>query len=219
MAVTQKTLDSLSLNKGRLGELTVVIWNVSDPCTAYPDDNETTSCAFLEICPYKKEGKCKVQVQYMKYLFDSLIKDTQDILTQIQIHKIGLFLFPLYQHLIKFKMEAYGVKRVTLETEKGSKSIHPIFREIRETMKTIEGFYKSIGIGFMNLETPPDPESTVQDDWLRQHGDPDYYEREVLGNESATEGEAETENEENNVSTSKESKPAKRGKSNTSKRK
>lgn len=150
-------LGNVEIHKGATRDsIPVVMWDAIPQCT--PDE-----CKMQEACPYIQTGKCGVRLKYIKHVYSSLLGqvDREDA---IALFKIGFHLVPLYGHLIQFKMEEFG-QRVMNTASNGKRYINPIFKEIRETIKTINIVMKDL-------------RGSVEADILRDamtHGDNEYY--------------------------------------------
>jgi hypothetical protein len=126
------TVGIFARSLGKNTKKTFIGWESINDCT-----NE--DCPIQPRCPFLKRGKCSVQVSYLNhfydYLADKYLTCEDDILFQV-----GMMLMPLYGTLIKLKMieASLTMGDISFTTNRGY-NIHPIYREIRETMKTIVG--------------------------------------------------------------------------------
>ncbi len=135
--VTEK--GTLRPTKGDLRGHRWIIFDAATRCQA-------EDCPLFTDCPYEKVGKCTVETKYTTAIFDSICDEIGDKLNQRTLNKISLHLFPLYSQLIKMKKVALGITNPTYNTVQGAKKIHPIFREIREVIKSLESTQRSMGI-------------------------------------------------------------------------
>jgi hypothetical protein len=105
-------------------------------------------CPVFDLCVYSKNSRerCEVEIRYLDAVMKSLADMIGKDITQAVQNKITLHLLPLFQQLVRFQIEAYGVHNVLHTTPRGSIMVHPIFKEIRETIKAIENTQKSMGI-------------------------------------------------------------------------
>ena len=124
------------------GDLRGHKWIIFDAVTQC----QAEDCPLFNICPYEKTGKCSVESKYATAIFETIIDDIGDKLTQRLLNKISLHLVPLYGMLVKMKKVALSITSPTYETVQGAKKIHPIFREIREVISSIEKTQRSMGI-------------------------------------------------------------------------
>ena len=188
MASTPDLRNSLVVTRGKKKDLSLAVWDAVGPCTGNEDADEDRCPLHLD-CPYlmmtnpnllnlstggrTDPDKCVLQAKYLDYVYKSLVLDNQKNLDQHQVDSIGLHLVPLYGHLIKFKMVEFVLGNNTMLTGgKGAKCVHPIYKEIRETLKTICTMWHDIGIRSAKL-----PASAAHPDFesLMLNGDPNYY--------------------------------------------
>ena len=133
-----KLIKTNPINK-KTQEKMLFSWDAINDCI-----NE--DCPAYEICHYEKTGKCRVQLSYIRGVQGIIFKNYSDTATETQLYKVGMYLNPLYINLCKFKIAELGVRKVIYHNKAGSKVINPIYKEIRETIKTIEAIWKSIGL-------------------------------------------------------------------------
>jgi hypothetical protein len=129
-----KDIGGMTLYKGKLGDVQLIMWD------ALPDCSD--ACPIFDECPYdKKRMKCEMRRRYLESVMASLEagvtkKDEMSALT------IGLMVAPLFQSLISFKIFEHSLGHdVMLRTK-----IHPIYKEIRQTIKEISSLLKDLGI-------------------------------------------------------------------------
>jgi hypothetical protein len=105
-------------------------------------------CPVFSMCPYEKDRavRCAVEMKYIEAVIKSITDMIRTDTNQLVLNKITLHLLPLFQQLVRFQIEAYAVRRTVYTTVQGQYKVHPIFKEIRETIKAIEGTQKSLGI-------------------------------------------------------------------------
>ena len=151
-----------------------IIFDAVGPCLE-------DECPLFDLCGYEKFGKCSVEMKYTSAVFDSIMEDIGDKLTDRFLNKVSLHLMPLFGMLVKMKKVALSISNPTYETLQGAKKIHPIFREIREIISAIERTQRSMGLDGEYLqakeifrrggEGPKDPGS-----WEKPsaEGDPSY---------------------------------------------
>ena len=112
--------------------------------------NECTMdrCPIFMHCKHlKRERQCQIQVKYLKAVTNIVLANvTTRELTSIQRMKIGFHLQPLYRALCRLKMEELSLRRPTQLTNTGARAMHPVYREIRETIKVITTVLKDLGI-------------------------------------------------------------------------
>jgi len=103
-------------------------------------------CPVYVKCPYAKVGKCSVEMGYLEAVKRTLLDMVGRDMTQEILNKITLHLMPLFHQLVRFQIHAYSISEVCYTTSRGLLKVHPIFKEIRETIRAIEATQKSLGI-------------------------------------------------------------------------
>jgi hypothetical protein len=131
-----KNIGSLSIHKGKIGEIAVKVWDVIPVCDA--------NCPLWEEeCPYdKNKTRCELRRQYIESVFSSLSNAIKDK-DQLTIHRVGMLLMPLYTSLISIKLEVHA-KQGGMRSSRGG--VDPIYKELRETIKLIDSMLKDLGI-------------------------------------------------------------------------
>jgi len=138
------------LEKGRWGKIYLLAWDFAHTC-AYED------CPLYEICEYVKTkqmdrekvggtyytNKCMLQGRYLKSVIRAVIQkvDAEKDVTEEGVLRLGYHILPLYAQLFKFKMWEYGNHELIYISEKGTPKVHPVYKEIREIVKTIESVW------------------------------------------------------------------------------
>jgi len=154
-----KNIGSLTLNKGKLGDITARIWDAVPPCNQ--------SCELYESsCPYdKKTPRCTLRIVYIESVIDSLNAAVK-VKDELAIHRIGLLLVPLYSMLINIKLDMY-MRGGSMRGSKGG--IDGIYRECRDTIKMIDGMLASFCVETKGKFGEPKPDKGLL------NGDSDYY--------------------------------------------
>jgi len=147
----------------------VILFTAVRPCAM-------ENCPIYDLCPYTKSPnhKCKVEVTYLDAVFNSLCDIVQGHVDQAMMNKFTLHLLPLHQQLIKFKIKAYSIEDVCYTTTRGSIQMHPIFREIRDTIRAIEATQKSLGLDLEYAKHLGQIGKRPAKD-AGKYGDPDYW--------------------------------------------
>ncbi len=116
-------------------------------------DCSKNNCPAFKKCEFLKKGKCAVQVKYLKTLTETIQRNYK-YLDEMQLFKVGMQIIPLYSHLLRLKLVEMGIEEVIYMNNKGGKFVHPVYKEIRQTLLTITMMWKDLEI------TPhiPDPE-------------------------------------------------------------
>ncbi len=134
----------------------LVAWDFAYDCT-YED------CVLFDKCEYVKKKvmqrenrnpkyipfskKCLMQQRYLRNIIYSFVEKMQYAkkLEQECVIKLGFHLIPLYAHLFKFKVLEQTNSEILMTTARGDQKINPIYKEIREIIKTITSVWKDIG--------------------------------------------------------------------------
>jgi hypothetical protein len=105
-------------------------------------------CPIVLHCRHKKtKRQCQIQVKYLRAVTNIVLSKVPiHNLDEIQRLKIGFHLQPLYRALCRLKMEELSLRRPTQLTNTGTRAMHPVYREIRETIKVITTVLKDLGI-------------------------------------------------------------------------
>jgi hypothetical protein len=127
-----------SMSKGLVKDKQLIAWDCIQLC-------DPMSCPIGNTCTYKSTPKCSVQLSYLNALTDMVFK-TFRYLNDDSLFKIGMHLIPLYSQLCRQKIVEKSVINICYEDSKGVTRIHPIYKEIRETMKTISCMWKELGL-------------------------------------------------------------------------
>lgn len=102
-------------------------------------------CPIYVDCGYMKSGRCTVEMNYLKALLDSMTEMIGNDMDQGVLNKVTLHLLPLFHQLIRFQIHAYSVVDVCYTNPRGVIKAHPIFKEIRDTLRSIENTQASLG--------------------------------------------------------------------------
>lgn len=103
-------------------------------------------CPVHNKCPYVKNGKCSVEMGYLHAVLNSMTDMIKKDMTQELLNGITLRLMPLFHQLVRFQIFAYSVDNVSYTTARGLIKMHPVFKEIRETIRAIEATQRSLGL-------------------------------------------------------------------------
>jgi len=159
-------------------------------------------CPMRAMCPYKPEGKCTVIYSFLKSLYSDWVDPRDgvgDILTQIQLDRIGTHLMPLYHQLAKFALEISALGNTSYENKQGTWMTYPQFAELRAVLKEIRSEMKDLKLDqvwekkFGNRPSPNVDDFAYLDD-IMQTGRPRAYEEMVerakIGDKQRIESEA-----------------------------
>lgn len=153
---------------------TVALWDAVQTCPQSDDCPLHLDCPYLpSIIRSAEVCKCAIQEHYLNYVYTNLVENKMKELDQNQLDQIGFLLIPLYGHLIKFKMLEYVLNiqgGTATTTRAGTVSIHPIYREIRETMKLIVTMQWQLGLCTVRKPTNVFKQPTVEELMNGEHG-------------------------------------------------
>ena len=194
MDTSNLKIGSLTLDKGTIRkDVKMYAWDGIQECNGGIVDTEDemammNRCPVADICTYIKRGKCAVQVKYLESLYSSIL-GTYTYLDEPMLFKIGMQVIPLYLQLVKLQIVELSLRSPTYTSDKGTIMIHPIFKEIRETMKTIHIMWKDLDLSFTfgkkpGLRDGEDPRVIEANQKDYERGDPNFYKRLTEGNES-----------------------------------
>lgn len=139
----EKGSQEVVLKDGSSKKSAVVMWDLVENCTR-------EKCKMYGICQYVKKieaenGKrCVAQNHYLRAVYRAIIKKIGDKMEETDYLRMGLELMPLYNMLFKMKFYEFSMHDVVHETPKTIKP-NPVFKEIRETILTIEKIWRALG--------------------------------------------------------------------------
>lgn len=167
-----RNVGTLNLEKGDIREgHKLFAWDGIQDCSQ-------EDCAVYSKCNNSlHKGKCAVHVNYLKTLCNTIVS-TYKYLDEMQYFKIGMQIIPLYSHLLRLKLLEMSVVDVVYVNNKGVKFIHPVYKEIRQTLSTIHLMWKDLEVnpGIPNIPNPSERLSVeLEEDNI--NGDPDYYDK------------------------------------------
>lgn len=133
---TQKKTDAQGFN--------LVAWDFASACTR-------EKCPVFSRCMYLNEweerDKCRMQQQYFLSIikaFAAAAEKNDGRASQDEVVKFGYSLLPLYGQLFRFKLFELGDGELMTLNARGEVRVNPIFKEIREIIKTIHGVWRDI---------------------------------------------------------------------------
>ena len=131
---TMKNKGSLVINKGKSSGLALCSFDALTNCTM-------KDCCIYDSCPYNKDKNkaCGIRKQYLSHVLKTLEK-VPSTLNELVGLKIGFNLIPLFSQLINMKILAHSLSGNIMR----GTQIHPVFREIRQTIKLITDLLKDL---------------------------------------------------------------------------
>ncbi len=122
------------------------------------------SCVAASLCPNcDASTECSIQASFLKSLSSILQRNFMGKVSEVQLFGFGMHLMPLYRNLCSLYIEEAAVTAVT-STAKGFLKIHPVYKEIRDTILIIGKEWNRLGLIV-----------SVEDNDLEKDGDIDYY--------------------------------------------
>jgi hypothetical protein len=182
-------IGSLTLEKGLIRrDVKMFAWDGIQDCTGgvfevdLNNPNPPVVCPVNHLCTYIKRGKCAVQVKYLESLYSSVL-GTYSYLDEAMLFKIGMQIIPLYVQLVKLQIVELSLHSPVYTSEKGAILVHPIYKEIRETMKTIHVMWKDLDLAF-NFNKKPKLEDEEKE---FERSDPAFYKK-LIGDNTSQKG-------------------------------
>jgi hypothetical protein len=175
-------IGAFDLDKGLVRKnVKMFAWDGIRDC--YPE------CPMIDECKYLHKGKCAVQVQYAQALYKAIL-GTYTYLDEPTLFKVGTELIPLYVQLSRFQIIELSLPNPIIYGNAGPK-MHPIYNEIRDTLRCIHTAWKGLEMSFdfgerINLNrkekekakdvtnSAPDVEEKKID---YERGDPNFYKK------------------------------------------
>ena len=165
--------NSLKPTKGNFRGYKWIIFDAAPEC-------QGEACAIFNQCPYANVGKCTVETKYCSAVFDTIIEDIGEKLSQKLLNKISLHLMPLFGQLVKFKKIELSVSDPVIVMANGRILMHPIYEEIRKVISSIERTQRSMGIDGEYMEVKEmwrgrgDGATLLPDEGPPVHGDANW---------------------------------------------
>lgn len=108
-------------------------------------------CRIYDMCPYSGETdrseRCALLHRYLKSMYQDWVDPKNglgDVLTQIQLDRLGSHVMPLYHHLAMFALEIADLPKTTYTNKQGNWMAYPQFGEMRATMQQIRAEVKDL---------------------------------------------------------------------------
>jgi len=145
---------NITSRRGLLEEAKLFSWDVVPTCPIPPDPTleppyPGITCPALPLCDFAKSSseriiKCGVTTQYLRGTAEVIFNNFASLLSEDDFYRLGMHLMPLYRMLIKLKIHELGVRRAVTTSDRGVTKANPIYKEIRETIKSIEAMWVSL---------------------------------------------------------------------------
>ena len=108
-------------------------------------------CRIYDLCPYGGEvdrsERCALLHRYLKSMYQDWVDPKNglgDVLTQMQLDRLGSHVMPLYHHLALFALEIADLPETTFTNKQGNWMVYPQFGEMRATMTQIRAEMKDL---------------------------------------------------------------------------
>ena len=172
-------IGEMQLEKGLIRrEITMFAWDGIRDC------NSEEGCPVVDMCKYLHKGKCAVQVKYLESLYKAVL-GTYSYLDEAMLFKVGMQIVPLYVQLVRLQIVELSLRTPMSFTDKGTPFVHPIYKEIRETLKTIAIMWKDLDLTFnfgeavvlSGKKKNPNIEAEEVKAVDYERGDPNFYKR------------------------------------------
>lgn len=150
----------LSARRGMLEKAKLFSWDVIPKCPIPPPEAEEghpvlPSCPAIQLCDFEKsthekEVKCGVTTQYLRGTAEMLFNNFANLLSEDDFYRLGMHLMPLYRMLVKLKIAELGIQSAITTTDRGIIRANPVYKEIRETIKSIESMWGNLQLSGPN---------------------------------------------------------------------
>jgi len=130
----------LALCSKNILDMPVIVWDNIMPCN--------NRCMVSDSCSsLNKSDKCVKMAEYFSHVLDSALSVYGSYMNEKIMVQIGLHLMPMYSQLFKLKLleSTVTVNRMIKVNKQGVRTMHPIYKEIRETVKSIDELWLKIG--------------------------------------------------------------------------
>jgi len=125
------------------------------------------TCPVGKSCSFNPNGRCTVMYNFLRSLYFDWVdpkKGVGDVLTQIQLDRIGTHLMPLYHQLARFTLEASVLPQTTYTGKQGNVCAYPQFKEIREVLREIRAELKELNLEAVWARKFPDKPLPYRED-------------------------------------------------------
>lgn len=132
----------------------LIAWDFVGKCK-YEECSLFKQCHYVKLEQMNREKQhhdrftdnCLMQYRYLKSVLFGFIERMrkEKKVEQEDVLKFGYHMLPLYTQLFKFKQFEHSGESVLVFTSRGDAKINPIYKEIREVIKTITTVWKDIG--------------------------------------------------------------------------
>lgn len=160
MSIRQQDICSIKLQKGRVEGYSFTSLDYVGPCKG-------EECPIADECIYWQNNSriatCRVEGNYLRGVHETFMELVEKVPDPFVMQWVGSHMMKLYHQLIKMQLEEMAIKgRLTYQEKGGKMAIHPVFREIREIIRSIRSEWRDSGLydiarehGFLGALTDP----------------------------------------------------------------
>jgi len=135
---------TLTVARGKEDEQSLYEWAPIPECTG-------KRCPLDKRCYFVKKGKCRVILGIVKAAAANILNNYGPKLNNAQRNRIGQHLMPLYVALARmFVLETSLTSPQFVDKHKAPR-MNPVYKDIRETIRSIELLWKQIGLADMPI--------------------------------------------------------------------
>lgn len=173
------TAGTLSFLSGTYRGKSLMLWDAVNDCNG-------SECPVYNRCPFDRkdldrEIRCAIQLKYVKTLTNMVLKNHIDNMDDSQLWCFGMQVLPLASHLVKLKLieNSLGLAGIFNYTKKGVIVTHPVYREIRETIKALNQACQNAAIDPRTLNAKKLKPSDLTEEQINDiyEVESDYYDR------------------------------------------
>ena len=128
----------------------ILSWETVKPCRG-------ERCGAYDLCEYLSRNipgsKCKVETIYLKAIASVIYRNFNTVMDEPTMMRVGMHLMPIYQNLCRMKIIEAGVVVAVDEDARGKLGLHPVYKEMRETIKLAEQTWRSLGLTDYYIES------------------------------------------------------------------
>lgn len=143
----QARFGTLSVHRGRDSDKKPLFsWEPIPDCT-------DQMCPLTDKCDYvQREGKCRVVGGIVRSAAVNILTNYGLKINNAVRNRIGTQLMPLYVQLAKLYTYEASLSSVHFVDNKGNPKINPVYKDIRDTLRSIDLQWKNLGLSGMPVE-------------------------------------------------------------------
>ncbi len=132
-------------------------------------------CPVANRCKHISEGKkCAVQGKYVEHFFTAVFNAFGERTDELTRFKIGVQIVPLYCNLMRMYITEMSLHDPFYITEKGTIVTHPVYREIRETLRVLAAMWRDLEMSW-DFRSKPNLSDLDEFEGISNGGDPEYH--------------------------------------------